>query len=127
MLPAVSDDSSAACAMGGADSFEFFTATHSFAPNWRNEVTLRSAEMARETEPGVYIARISPTPLLMIVAENDLLTPTNLCLEAYQRALPPKSLVMIPGGHFDPYVRHFERTSSAARDWFKQHLAHERA
>lgn len=127
MLPAVSDDPGAACAMGGADSFEFFTATRAVAPNWRNEVTLRSAEMARETEPGIYIARISPTPLLMIVAENDMLTPTDLCLEAYQRALPPKSLVMIPGGHFDPYVRHFARTSCAARDWFKQHLAHDRS
>ena len=37
------------------------------APSWRNEVTLRSVEMFTEYEPGVYIDRISPTPLLMVV------------------------------------------------------------
>jgi len=30
---------------------------------------------------------------------------------------------MVPGGHFDPYVRHFDRTSTAARDWFAGHLS----
>ena len=122
MLPAVSDDPLQPCAMAGPDSYAFFTGTHGFAPNWRNAVTLRSAELSRENEPGIHIARISPTPFLMIVAENDTLTAADLCLEAYQRALPPKSLVMVPGGHFDPYLRHFDRTSQAARDFFLAHL-----
>lgn len=122
MLPAISDDPQTACAMGGRDSHDFFTATQAFAPNWRNEITLRSAELARENEPGIHIARISPTPFLMIVAENDVLTAADLCLTAYQQALPPKRLVTIPGGHFDPYVGQFDRTSEAARDWFVQHL-----
>ncbi|MDQ0504172.1 alpha/beta hydrolase [Xanthobacter agilis] len=122
MLPAVSDDPTVACAMGGPDSFDFFTETRPVAPGWRNEITLRSAELARENEPGIYITRISPTPFLMIVAEKDVLTATDLCLSAYQQALPPKRLVTIPGGHFDPYVRQFDRTSGAARDWFAEHL-----
>ncbi|MBE7198515.1 MAG: alpha/beta hydrolase [Parafilimonas terrae] len=122
MLPAVSADPQQPCAMPGPDSYAFFTGTEAFAPAWRNAVTLRSAELSRENEPGIHIARVSPTPLLMIVAEQDLLTATDLCLEAYQRALPPKHLVMVPGGHFDPYVRHFDQTSTAARDWFASHL-----
>lgn len=122
MLPAVSDDPQQPCAMPGPDSFAFFTDTRAFAPNWRNTVTLRSAELSRENEPGVHIARISPTPLMMIVAADDTLTAADLCLEAYQRALPPKDLVMLPGGHFEPYLRHFDRTSKAARDWFVTHL-----
>lgn len=122
MLPAVSADPAAACAMGGADSHKFFTDTATFAPAWRNEVTLRSAELARENEPGIHIARISPTPLLMIVADRDLLTATDLCLAAYEQALQPKQLLMIPGGHFTPYLEQFETTSQAARDWFVQHL-----
>jgi fermentation-respiration switch protein FrsA (DUF1100 family) len=122
MLPAVSGDQGVACAMSGMDSYAFFTGTKTFATNWRNELTLRSAELARENEPGIYISRISPTPLLMIVADNDVLTATDLCLEAYQRALPPKRLVALRGGHFDPYVRYFDRTSTAARDWFREHL-----
>jgi len=122
IMPAVSSEPTHACAMAGQDAYEFFMGTRTFAPSWRNELTLRSAEMSRENEPGIHIARISPTPLLMIVAESDTLTATDICLEAYQRALPPKSLVMVPGGHFDPYVVHFKRTSTAARDWFLTHL-----
>ena len=121
-FPAVSNDPDERCAMGGADAYAFFTQTREFAPAWRNALTLRSAEFARENEPGIHIAWISPTPLLMIVANHDMLTATDLCLEAYQQALPPKQLLMIQGGHFDPYVRLFAQTSIAARDWFRAHL-----
>ena len=86
-------------------------------------MTLRSVEMAREYEPGGWAARISPTPLLMIVASHDTVTPTDLALEAYNRALEPKKLVMLPGRHFDPYTGSgFEASSTAARDWFVEHL-----
>lgn len=125
LLPATSADPAIPCAMAGADCHAFFTATQDFAPAWRNEVTLRSLELARDNEPGIHVARISPTPLLMIVAERDVLTATELCLEAYQRALPPKDLLLLPGGHFDPYVRHFTRSSEAACAWFRQHLLDE--
>ncbi|UGX87259.1 alpha/beta hydrolase [Phyllobacterium meliloti] len=122
MLPAVSDDPVQPCAMAGGDSYFFFSDTRSFAPNWRNEVTLRSAELSRENEPGIHIARISPTPFLMIVAENDVLTATDICLTAFERALQPKKLLLIQGGHFDPYVAQFETTSQAACQWFETHL-----
>jgi len=121
-IPATSADPATPCAMAGADCHAFFVATQDFAPTWRNEVTLRSLELARDNEPGSHVARISPTPLLMIVAEQDVLTATALCLEAYQRALPPKHLLLLPGGHFDPYVRYFARSSEAACAWFCQHL-----
>jgi len=75
-----------------------------------------------EYEPGVYIERISPTPLLMVVAAADHLTPTDLALEAYQQAREPKRLALLPGGHFDAYVKDFDAASGAARDWFLQHL-----
>ena len=32
--------------------------------------------------------------------------------------------VLLPGGHFDAYVKDFEMASGAARDWFLQHLGH---
>lgn len=126
MLPATSANPSGPCAMAGADSYEFFSSTAAFAPNWRNEVTLRSVELSRENEPGVYIARISPTPLLMIVADADTLTATDLCLRAYEEALQPKQLMMIAGGHFTPYVEHFEITSRCAAEWFSRHLSVDR-
>ncbi len=122
LLPAVAAGPDEPCAMAGADAHRFFTDSAALAPSWCNRVTLRSAELARENEPGIHIGRISPTPLLMIVADRDLLTPTDLCLEAYQRALPPKRLLMLAGGHFTPYIEHFDATSQAAADWFVRHL-----
>jgi fermentation-respiration switch protein FrsA (DUF1100 family) len=89
---------------------------------WTNTVTLRSTFLARMYEPGTWISRISPTPLLMVVATDDRLTMTDLELDAYERALEPKRLVMITGGHFDPYDKGFSLASEAATDWFEHHL-----
>ncbi|WP_043342235.1 alpha/beta hydrolase [Belnapia moabensis] len=123
VIPVVAEDAAAACAMPGTEPWAFFSATQERAPAWRNEVTLRSAEMLREYEPGTWITRISPTPLLMIVATHDTLTPTDLALDAYNRALEPKSLVLIQGGHFEPYTgAGFQESSAVARDWFARHL-----
>ena len=106
-----------------ADSWQWFTETaRTRAPAWRNEVTLRSVEMFLEYEPGAHIAHISPTPLMMVVALNDHLTVADEALAAYERALEPKRLVMLPGGHFDAYVREFGASSRAAREWFREHL-----
>lgn len=40
----------------------------------------------------------------MVVAAGDHLTPSDLALEAYSRALEPKRLELLPGGHFDAYL-----------------------
>jgi hypothetical protein len=123
VIPVVAEDPTAPCAMPGIEPWAFFNATQDRAPAWRNEVTLRSAEMLREYEPGAWIARISPTPLLMIIATHDTLTPTDLALDAYNRALEPKSLVLISGAHFEPYTgAGFQESSAAARDWFARYL-----
>jgi uncharacterized protein len=82
--------------------------------------------MLMEYEPSAYLERISPTPMLMVVAALDHLTPADLALEAYQRAREPKKLVLLPGGHFDAYVKDFETASGAARDWFLEHLGSSR-
>ncbi|WIX77530.1 alpha/beta hydrolase [Amycolatopsis carbonis] len=91
--------------------------------SWENQVTVRSTRAARMYEPGSWISRVSPTPLLLVVALNDTITVTDLALTAYERALQPKGLELIPGGHFDPYVAEFARSSAAARSWFEQHLS----
>jgi uncharacterized protein len=89
---------------------------------WENRVTVRSTRAARMYEPGVWVGRVSPTPMLMVVALNDTITVTDLALAAYQRALEPKRLQLIPGGHFDPYLTSFFEASGAARAWFREHL-----
>ncbi|MFJ4850083.1 MULTISPECIES: alpha/beta hydrolase [unclassified Streptomyces] len=90
---------------------------------WTNEATVRSGRAARMYEPGAWVPRVSPTPLLMVVALNDTVTVTDLALAAYERALEPKRLVTLAGGHFDPYVARFAEASGAARAWFREHLA----
>jgi uncharacterized protein len=90
--------------------------------NWRNEITLRSWEHYDRYEPAAFIERISPTPLLMIVGIEDTMTPAADALAAYERALAPKELVVVPGEHYDVYVDQFKTTSSAACDWFVRHL-----
>jgi len=106
----------------GAESYDYMMGQASRCPEWRNEVTVRSLEMARAYEPGQWISRIGPKPLLMIVADDDRQTPTDLQLDAFNRAREPKELVLIRGGHYAVYTTHFERTSTAAADWFEKHL-----
>lgn len=123
MVPVVDKDPLAPSALPTPDSYTWFTETHDLrAPSWRNEVTLRSVEMLAEYEPVSYIAYISPTPLLLMPAQNDVLTPTDLAIAAYEKAREPKKLQILPGGHFDAYTRGFEASSVPARDWFLQHL-----
>ena len=123
MVPVVDEDPLAPSALPTPDSWRWFTETHeSRAPSWRNEVTLRSVELFTEYEPGTYLPWISPTPLLMCVAEDDVLTPTDLAIRAFQHAHEPRRLVILPGGHFDAYVDGFDPASSAATEWFVEHL-----
>jgi hypothetical protein len=50
------------------------------------------------------------------------LAPADLALAAYERALQPKHLVLLNGGHFGAYVEDFPASSAAARDWFAKYL-----
>lgn len=125
IVPVVTSDAHGIAALPTVDSWEWFTQTGATrAPAWRNQVTLRTVEMLGEYEPGSYIDRISPTPLLMLIAEGDHLAVADEAFAAYNRALEPKHLVILKGGHFDAYVKAFEQSSTAARDWFVEHLTH---
>jgi fermentation-respiration switch protein FrsA (DUF1100 family) len=123
MSPVVAEDPAAPSALPTADSWTWFTKTHKErAPAWKNEVTLRSIEMFLDYEPGAHIAHISPTPLLMIVGLTDHLTAADQALAAYERALEPKRLLTLKGGHFDAYTQDFDAASGAACQWFSEHL-----
>jgi hypothetical protein len=121
MIPVAAPSADVPAALPGRETWEFFEQARARV-QWRNEVTLRSCEMGLEYEPGIYIERIAPTPVRMVVASEDTLTPTDVALAAYARAREPKSLVLVPGSHFAPYVERFDIAGPAARDWFVQHL-----
>jgi len=114
------------CVIRTAEAYEWFMhAGRSIAPNWRNQVTVESLEKEREFDPVGPIRLIAPTPLLLIGAEYDTLVPADLVVAAYERALEPKAVLLLPCGHFDVY--HIEpwlsKAAGAAVEWFTNHLA----
>lgn len=123
MVPVCTDDPALPQDAPGRMSHRYF---RHFADarglDWPNLVTLRSLELRLQYEALPYLPRIAPTPLLMIVAETDRITPTDIALRAFAAAGEPKKLVTIPGDHYRPYVEAFDQSSAAARDWFVEHL-----
>src|SRR5712672_2262914 len=117
----VSGDPSVPAAYRSQDAIDFYLQR---IPEgiWKNEITLRSTRAARMYEPGMWVSRVSPTPSLMVIASDDKVTIADLALAAYERALEPKRLALIPGGHFDPYLDQFPLAEAAATEWFREHL-----
>jgi hypothetical protein len=124
-VPVVDADPLKSSALPTPDSHEFFSAWEKKS-NWKNTVTVRSwvldaslesfssltiadrcilqsIELFRGYEPQQLIERISPTPLLMTIAAQDVLTPADLAIGAFARAREPKQLNLLPGGHFEAY------------------------
>ncbi|KAK4951609.1 hypothetical protein LTR10_010586 [Elasticomyces elasticus] len=121
-IPVVHENPLEMSSMPSADSYQFFSMWEKKS-NWKNEVTIRSIELLRANDPAHGIHRISPTPLLMTVAQDDVLTPPDLALEAFSRAREPKQLHIIPGGHFDGYAGfNFERNAGRQTEFLKQTL-----
>ncbi|KAB8276406.1 Alpha/Beta hydrolase protein [Aspergillus minisclerotigenes] len=122
MLPVVNADVHGPSALPTPDSYEFFT-NWAKKSNWKNEVTVKSVEAFREYNPSAHIHHISPAPLLMTIAQNDVLTPTDIALEAFSRALEPKQLHILPGGHFDGYSGpNFEANAGCQTEFLRKHL-----
>jgi fermentation-respiration switch protein FrsA (DUF1100 family) len=61
----------------------------------------------------------------MLIAGDDLLTPTDLALAAYNRALHPKALEIIPAHEHHGVYGEPARSAAiaAALSWFERHLA----
>jgi fermentation-respiration switch protein FrsA (DUF1100 family) len=111
--------------LGTPDSYDFFLSCSEVAKaNWINQVTLESVEKMIESDPADAIEIISPTPLLMVAAENDSLIPIEVVRQAFERAGEPKKLVVIPCGHFDVYNIEpwHEPAVGEATQWFVKHL-----
>jgi hypothetical protein len=121
LLPIVDADPDAPCAFPGQEGWEWFSGTG--GPTWQNEVSLSSFENVRAYEPGLWIEKIAPRPLLMIVTSNDVVTPTDHALEAFGRAGEPKQLLRVEGGHFAVYSGPtYDQCMATSVAFLKQHL-----
>ncbi|ACB96544.1 alpha/beta hydrolase [Beijerinckia indica] len=121
-IQSVSADPAASVAYRGEESYRYMSGEGQRCPEWRNHTTLASIELARGYEPGSYLRRITDVPLLMIVADRDTITPTDLQREAFASLATEKALLEVEGGHYAVYQEHFDKTSSAAAEWFASHL-----
>lgn len=89
---------------------------------YHNELTLRSFDLLRTYEPEAFIEMIAPTPLLMVIAENDTTTPTAWQREAFEKAGEPRRLITLNCRHYDVYMGQFQAAADAALDWYRAHL-----
>lgn len=110
-----------AAAIPGSETAEWAAAVDKDG-TYGNEITLRSLDLLRGYEPLSFMTRIAPTPLLMVIAEQDTQTPVAWQREAYALAGEPKKLVSLPCRHYDPYTAQLAPSRQAALDWFQAHL-----
>lgn len=121
MLAVTSKAPELPCAFPGTAADRFFDEER--FKSWTNAVTLSSFEHVRGYEPGLWAHRLAPRGLLVIIAEDDRVTPVPPVLEAFARAGEPKRLIRVPGDHFDVYQGPgFDKAMAAAIDWYREHL-----
>lgn len=109
--------------LAAPEAHDWFRKASARAPTWENQVTADSIERFLSFHPASVIERVSPTPLLLIVAAEDLLAPAHIALEAYERALEPKDLLLLQCRHFDVYDGPWrDDACAAAIDWFEEYL-----
>jgi len=89
---------------------------------YTNALTVRSFDLIRTYEPIDFAPRVAPTPLLMIVAANDVQTPTAWQHEAYALMGEPKQLIEIDCRHYDVYMDRIDAAAAAATAWYTRHL-----
>src|SRR5271168_461121 len=73
----VSSDPATPAAYHSPEAVTFYNQPVPEGVHWVNQVTVRSSRAARMYEPGHWVSRVSPTPLLMIIGLNDTITLTD--------------------------------------------------
>lgn len=119
-MPLVAKESDAYAALHSARSYLFYHFHN--AKTWKNELTIRSLDLAMEYDAGPFVERLDTTPYMFVIADDDITTPTDHALEAYSRIRGPKELVVIPGDHYTSYMEFFPEAAAAAVDFFSRQL-----
>ena len=111
-------------ALNVPDAYEAMMRNAEGAPNWINQVTLESLENYVEYVPTASIELITPTPMLMVLAEQDSVIPVELARAAFDRAGDPKELHTLPCGHFEVYETEpwFSKAVSSMVEWYTKYL-----
>lgn len=116
-------------AMPTQEAYDFYTdAMNTYAPRYENRITIESVENLAGYHGEGNVHLISPTALLMIHGERDLI-PVDQVRAVFEKALEPKKLVVYDCLHTDLYVREPWVTQAAneAIQWFDKYLHNPRA
>lgn len=115
------------CVLPGKEAYDAYMELATRAPgdpqNWTNGLTMESVEKLLEFDPVNPVFLVSPTPLLLIAAEQDSLLPVEGIKETYTRAREPKALTVLPIRHFEVYREPWlTRAADEAIAWFQKYL-----
>jgi uncharacterized protein len=97
----------------------YLEAQKTYAPAYDNRLTLESVECLISDHSAEGVSLISPTPLLMIHGEKDVI-PVDAVRAVFERAGEPKKLIVLDCLHTDLYVREpwVTQSADASIEWF---------
>ena len=113
------------CYLQGKEAYDGCMTMKEKAPNWRNQITLESIEKMREFDPVSSIQLMSPTALLLIPAQKESLIPSYMdaVKATYEKAQPPKDMIVPPIRHFEMYCEPWlSKSANVTINWFKKYL-----
>ena len=86
-------------------------------------VPLACAEWILEYKPIEVVERIAPRGILFIAVEPDAVTPEDHSYRMYERARPPKKLIVQRGTtHYRAYEQYGDIVTPQIVEWFNRHL-----
>jgi len=89
--------------LGAVDAWKYYEASNAHHKYLKDEITLQSMYYMPPLEAELYIANISPKPLLMINGKGDNLFESTEVKDIFDKAGEPKEFWEFEGGHFDAY------------------------
>ena len=86
-------------------------------------VQLRSVDGILAYKPIEVVGGIDDAPLLIVGVEDDPVTPTDHAVALYERARPPKKLLMQRHTtHYGAYAQYADTVVPQITDWFGTYL-----
>lgn len=106
------------------DAYDILVRQKDCGSRWENYITSQTQLHMLGFEGQSMIHRISPTPLLMIIPDNDVLVSTLSQMDAFNKAREPKQLHCLKDcGHFDIYIGdHFRDNIKAQIDFLNRYV-----
>lgn len=123
MIPVVTPEEDESGALSpDPEAWAFFQKWADNAPNWKNEVTLKSITRLIGYRPAERAAEVR-VPVLMIAAQNDVLAPHEVATQVHASMPAACTLITVDSGHFDLFGSQFDLVSKTEAEWFTRWLS----